>query len=290
MDDDEYDLLRWAEIDAQVAEHAKYQRSIPGKVEWLLRDLAEQTLALELSSEALERALERRRHDIAEKWNRESIEKKEEILRRAREAQLPGTESFEGFWRQLGHPDSCEKSIQRELYDEWITFEHYFDQEHRAELSDDTDSLLRFGGIISAHAILETRLEELCALLRDHRKVALSLDDLAKRGSELERARRFLDKVLGIQTPDKIWRDLEVFVEIRHCIAHRLGMDDRSKRLLPKHRDAIGPAGVADVKNGKLVLTGSTVVQFSRAIHALFEGIAAEVRQWSTLRLAASKV
>lgn len=269
MDAEEYERLRWEDVQQQLTAHEEYQNSLAGQLEWLLRDLAEQTFSLEQAAIGLERALEERRDTVRSRWKSESEAKACDLLARAN-MELGEFSSFDALWRELQRAEPWEKSLRRDLYDEWVSFQHYFDQDHLAELSTETDSLLRYGGIIAAYAVLETYISKFCVLLRSHGFAPDEEKESRPKGpGELRRNRKFLARLLGERTGAASWEALDVFIEMRHCIAHRSGLVDG--RLFPKYQHHFGPGKTADIVDGRLVPFRSTVEQFSRAIHELFD-------------------
>ena len=108
-----------------------------------------------------------------------------------------------------------------------ISDEHY-------ELREVVPNVLRRALFIVCYTEIEAYLNTLCRLPRNSKGPGVSLDDLVGRG--IERAKRYLAKVLRVDFPSKSpdWQELTNYNKLRNVLAHtegRLSAAQRSKHI-----------------------------------------------------------
>ncbi|WP_157198048.1 hypothetical protein [Methylomonas sp. DH-1] len=82
-------------------------------------------------------------------------------------------------------------------------------------------------------------LNHLCRTAKEKLHLDLTCDDLSGKG--IERAKNYLTKVAGIDTPFKsnLWQNIKLFSEVRNKIAHSGGIVDLNKDKDKKLYDTI---------------------------------------------------
>ncbi|MFA6411571.1 MAG: hypothetical protein WCW53_02670 [Syntrophales bacterium] len=81
----------------------------------------------------------------------------------------------------------------------------------------------RYSIIVTIYSFLETTLNDLCHHLYHSKKSLLTLDEV--KGTGIERARLYLQKVCLIDFPEKShdWQKIQKFNLVRNCIVHAEG-------------------------------------------------------------------
>ena len=85
--------------------------------------------------------------------------------------------------------------------------------------------------LVSLYAVYESAIIEIAKLIQQHKLIAISINDL--RGDFLDRAKKYYKDVINFPfcSDKKAWQKINMFVEIRHAIAHANG---RIEMLRPK--------------------------------------------------------
>jgi hypothetical protein len=83
--------------------------------------------------------------------------------------------------------------------------------------------IIRQSLFIAIYALLETYLNEVCALIQREQKLKVSINDLA--GNGIFRAKDYLEKVLDFQFPasHKSWQRISNYNRLRNCFVHACG-------------------------------------------------------------------
>lgn len=77
--------------------------------------------------------------------------------------------------------------------------------------------------LVSLYAVYESGVTEVAALIKKRKRLSISINDL--RGDFLERAKKYFKDVIDfpLYSDNKAWQRINMFVEIRHAIAHANG-------------------------------------------------------------------
>ena len=128
--------------------------------------------------------------------------------------------ALEGSWPEGDEEQSIHSSII-------VYTENLFEE--------DLIPTMRYSSIVFLHTVFETRLRDLCNVLRRDNKIPISLLDL--KGSAIDQAKSYLTKMANISVatyPE--WSSIRSFQKIRNCVVHEFGFvepkEEKSKDIL----------------------------------------------------------
>ena len=111
--------------------------------------------------------------------------------------------------------------------------EEILDEEYFV-ISESMPIIVRQSLFISIYSLLETYMNDVCDMLKENQKIAISVGDLS--GNGIFRAQCYLQKVLNVDFPasHKTWQKISNYNRIRNCLVHSSGQvtDDTNKQLL----------------------------------------------------------
>ncbi len=248
------------------------------RIEWLLRDLATQTYSLEQAALVMEGALSERRERVHARWDEQSAILRDRLISQAKDAGVGQFNSWSQLWEELQKSEPWEISPRRDLHDEWISFEHHFGQEHFGELQAEVDTYLRYGNIVAGYAVFESFLVRLCA-------EGLGVPAAQARKKGFDRMKNAIEKRIPTSSQLPEWAAVDVFREVRNCIAHESGdvIADRLDAWRPR-MSQFEAKGIL-VRQGRVCISSSTLLQFTSDIHLLFARLANMVTRRQKLRL-----
>jgi len=105
--------------------------------------------------------------------------------------------------------------------------------EHQEIFGDIYPRHLRYSFLFLLNSLIEAHLNDYCRYLADCAGIDITLNDL--QGQGIERARKYLDKVLGVlSSQDTIWEPILRLNKVRNAAAHCGGdiSDSRDKTYL----------------------------------------------------------
>jgi hypothetical protein len=146
-------------------------------------------------------------------WWRTDLDQIERCISEVHEAIEERLRDFERYVSdeaERGNTDTRDESY------EWNSHRHW-------EFSELFPQIVRHSMFLTAYALLEHTMLELCEALASERPHAVSRKDLQGKG--VEQAVAYLKKVQGIAFPDQIaeWSRLKHYQEIRNALVHRDG-------------------------------------------------------------------
>lgn len=101
-------------------------------------------------------------------------------------------------------------------------------------LTEHIQNTLRLSLVVTSFSLLERELTLMCKNLKEESTYSLNLSDITGKG--IERCKKYLKKVAGIDFPDNslAWRNILVYKEIRNFIVHnnaKLDNSDKAKKI-----------------------------------------------------------
>jgi hypothetical protein len=119
------------------------------------------------------------------------------------------------------HHEHQVKELSEEQKAEY--YEHHSDS--YMELAKYIPSIQRKSELISICTILEHLLKDLCVLYKDSIQAPLEYSDIKANG-DIDRARKYLIKVIGIAFPEtsKNWEEIVIIQQIRNVFVHHDGV------------------------------------------------------------------
>lgn len=100
-------------------------------------------------------------------------------------------------------------------------------------------SILRTSVFLSLYSFLENQLILLCKQIQSKKRIALSVNDI--NGNGIEKANKYLKKVVGINFPDEAeeWAYIKNCNQFRNCLVHNGGIVNEENKKLLKAIEAI---------------------------------------------------
>lgn len=126
-----------------------------------------------------------------------------------------------------------EKDEEEEEEDSHLMQRVMFFTSDRYRYSIEFPNILRTSVFLSLYSFLENQLVVLCKQIQSRKRISLSVNDLNDSG--IEKASKYLKKVVGIDFPDntKEWTYIKQCNQLRNCIVHNGGIvNEENKKLL----------------------------------------------------------
>lgn len=121
-------------------------------------------------------------------------------------------------------PQNPPPGLSEEDYAEWQSEVNFFEDRYEH----DFPSKIRYSFLVLLYVVFETRLKAACDEITERRNLALKENEL--KGSAIERAKLFLEKVAEITLKDQVpWQDIMDFQKVRDCIVHSNGQIEISR-------------------------------------------------------------
>lgn len=146
----------------------------------------------------------------------------------------------------------------------------------RWNLSEVFPGISRASLFVTCYSFLEDELNKICGLSQKEKTTSVHYSDMKGRG--IERAQRYLKKIVGIVFPDRspVWTEILRYKDLRNIIVHNGGEvgvakdDERSKRV----KDYIEKKASIHLDNqGRIQLTLDFTLGVIDAMERFFEEI-----------------
>ena len=162
-------------------------------------------------------------------------------------------------------------------------------EEHRAEyyadnadylqlVSDTFTNRLRLSCITLAHSVIESHLVRTVKDLSKDR--SLKINDLSG-NSPIDKSRKYLSAVLGVELQDRPWENLKAWSKLRNIVVHSDGHPTTENEkdlepLLRKHADDL------KIENYQLVASANLVLHFIADIETLKNELTSALEKWES--------
>ena len=121
-------------------------------------------------------------------------------------------------------PQNQPPGLSEEDYAEWQAEINFFEERYER----DFPSKIRYSFLVLLYIVFETRLRAACDEIT--RRGNLDLKEKELKGSPIERARIFLEKVAKVAVKDQVtWQSIVDFQKVRDCIVHLNGRVENSR-------------------------------------------------------------